>query len=388
MTTPPKFRRLLGEVSPFAGPPLIRNSVMRTRLSSGLMVAETSYGKSSTMGEMPIWMEPIIYLKAQQGEWIIAGYSSDKVGQYMWVFITDETGLLEWETFLDLSGDDEANVVLETDDGGLAIAGSSYDWDNGDYDGVLVKLDAVGEIEWSYYSIGTGDEHFNDIIFDSYGDFLLAGAEEDIIAGDYDLLLENVDIDGSITYYSHVFDYLAGDDEAYRVYWDGTDYFVAGYVEDTESGDYDAYLALVDAENGEILSDVLYGDFGDDEFLDFDFTDDGGFVCVGYSTSDSGDDSDIYLVKTDENGEVSDPVSTNSESGISPVRLYPNPAQNEIFLTESGYTQYGILALDGRVIEQGQVYDARIDIALLPAGTYQLLLTGTAGQTVLPFVRL
>ena len=159
-------------------------------------------------------------------------------------------------------------------------------------------------------------------------------------------------------------------------------------MEDTESGDYDAYLALVDAENGEILSDVLYGDFGDDEFLDFDFTDDGGFVCVGYSTSDSGDDADIYLVKTDENGEVSDPVSTNSESGISPVRLYPNPAQNEIFLTESGYTQYGILALDGRVIEQGQVYDARIDIALLPAGTYQLLLTGTAGQTVLPFVRL
>lgn len=327
-------------------------------------------------------------IESSAEEWIVAGYASDEFGQYMWVFITDDSGALVWENFLDMSADDEALVVLETDDGGMAVAGSSYDWDNEDYDGALVKLDAAGEIEWSYYSIGIGDEHFNDIILDSYGDFLLAGAEEDVIAGDYDLLLENVDFDGTITYYSHVFDYAAGDDEAYRVYWDGSDYFVAGYVEDTDNGDYDAYLALVDAENGDILSDVLYGDFGDDEFFDFDFTDDGGFVCIGYSTVDGSGDTDIYLVKTDENGEVSDPVGLSDPEEVANVLIYPNPAENEIFLTSGGYNQYRIMSMDGRVVDQGTLIGTRIDIAMLPAGTYQLVVAGTSGQVVLPFVRL
>jgi len=301
---------------------------------------------------------------------LVCGYSYDGNYSDMWVFQTDANGNFQWENFYGLNGDDEATCVNETDDGGLAIVGQSYDDANGDYDGVLIKTDANGDEVWTYYTTGAGDEIFNDFIIDNDGDFLIVGAEEDVQNGDYDLLLENVSSDGNTVNYSYTFDYLAGNDEAYRVYSDGTDFFIAGYVEDILNDDLDAYLAQIDVSNGDIIGEVAYGDIYDDEFKDFDFTDDNGFICVGYQTINANYETNVYLVKTDENGNV---ANTNELIRNTDISVYPNPSSDVINISSiEGVDSYKIITVDGKTIQENELTSNQINIENLQAGVYLL----------------
>lgn len=311
------------------------------------------------------------------GNLLVAGYLSDDFGQYLWLFQTDSNGNFLGETVETLNGEDEASSVVFTEDGGYAICGQSYDNVNGDYDGILVKFDALGNTEWTYFTTGTADEHFNDLIIDEYGDYLLVGAEQDGINGDYDLLVENVGVDGVTIYYSVTHDYLAGDDEAYRTYYNGMNYFLCGSVEDIISDDYDAYLGVFDIETGEISGDVIYGDIYDDEFFDFDFTSDGGYVCVGYQQA-SLVDMDVYLVKTDENGEQGEITSVETAAS-SNVRIYPNPANDVVFVSANGINEYALYSIDGKLIQRNRLLNPQIDVSKLTSGSYVLELTGEIG---------
>lgn len=304
---------------------------------------------------------------------LVCGYSYDGDYSYMWILQTDANGNYVWDNFYGLNGDDEATKVMETDDGGLAIIGQSYDNSNDDYDGVLIKTDANGDEDWTYYTTGVGDEIFNDFMIDDSGNYLLTGAEEDVNYGDYDLLLEKVSADGSTTMYSYTFDYLAGDDEAYRIYYDGTDAFIAGYVEDIVNGDLDAYLAQIDVATGDTIGQVLYGDIYDDEFYDFDFTDDNGFICVGYETTNSSGQTDAYLVKTDENGEVT--TNTNELTKNTNISVYPNPTSDIINISsENKIESYKIISVDGKTIEENNLTSNQINVENLQEGTYLLKL--------------
>ncbi|MCC6600886.1 MAG: T9SS type A sorting domain-containing protein [Crocinitomicaceae bacterium] len=326
-------------------------------------------------------------VEASDGTLLVAGYGSDSEGKHIWVFSTQYDGQFIGGTFLGLSGDDEATKVLETSDGSLAVIGTSFDAINGDYDGILIKLDELGDEEWSYFSAGTADEVFNDVIIDPNGNFLIVGAEEDEVNGDDDLLLENVSFDGNSLYYSYNFDYSGGDDEAYRVYYNGTDYFLAGTVEDTGNNDLDAYLAIIDVDAGDIDGDVLYGDIYDDEFIDFDFTDDGGFICIGYQQVNSFGDSDVYLVKTDENGEVENPAGVDPvESGVS-VSVFPNPASGFLSISSTDYRNFQIISTEGKVVKSGTLTSSVISLDGLACGNYNLTLSNNDTTIVKSFIK-
>ena len=310
-------------------------------------------------------------VETDDNTYLICGYSFDGTYSDMWVFEIDNDGTFIWENFFGLNGNDEATCVIVTDDDCLAIIGQSYDDTNGDLDGVLIKTDDNWDEDWIVYTTGTADEIFNDFIIDDDGDFLIVGAEEDETNGDMDLLLENISADGSTLYYSYTFDYLAGDDEAYRVYSDGTDYFLAGYVEDTDNNDVDAYIALIDVASGDILGDELYGDIFDDKFLDFDFASDNGFICIGFSKINADDDSDVYLVKTDENGEV--PTDVISLSKNSDINIYPNPVVDFINiktkLNFDNNSTYSIKNIAGQEIQSG-VLNNSINVENIENGIY------------------
>lgn len=299
---------------------------------------------------------------------LVCGYSYDGSSSDMWVFQTNSTGTLVWEDFLGLNGDDEAFSLMETSDNGLAVVGESYDDVNGDIDGVLVKIDSLGVEEWTYYTTGTGDESFNDIITDSYGDFLIVGKEEYVSGSnsDYDILIENVSFDGTSIYYSDNYDYSGGDDEAVRVYADGSDVYIAGQVEDNNN-DFNAYFAHINDANGSIIGDVVYGGIFEDSFLDFDFTSDNGFICIGYSEVSS-TDVDVYLVKTDEDGLVTKITQSFNSIGID---IYPNPVQD--YLNISGIESFDKLEIinsTGQVIMKTSEYSKSLDLKFLNNGVY------------------
>jgi uncharacterized protein YuzE len=308
-------------------------------------------------------------VETYDGDYLICGYSMDENNVDMWLFEITSSGSFVGENFYGLNGYDEANCVVELDDGSVIIVGSSYDEANGDTDGVLIKTDVDGNEEWVYYTTGTADEEFNDVIVDEYGDFLIVGSQEDEANGDLDILLENITDDGSTTLYSYTFDYNGGDDEAFRVYINpANECFIVGAVEDFNTDDTDAYIASVDINTGSITGEVLYGDIFDDVFFDFDFTADNGFICIGYSEQNNQGNSDVYLVKTDENGQVTGvPVlSKNPE-----LNIYPNPVDDYLQVKSdfSSDTKYIIKNTNGQKIQSGEI-GSSIDVTNLTKGVY------------------
>lgn len=303
--------------------------------------------------------------------YLVAGYSFDGTYSDMWILEVNEDGTFEWENFYGLNGNDEAYSVMELDDG-IAIVGQSYDDTNGDLDGVLIKTDTNGDEAWTVYTTGTADEIYNDFILDDAGDFLIVGAQENEANGDDDILIVNISADGNTLYYAKTYDYNLGDDEAVKVYYDGTDYFLVGSVDFTGSEDYDAYIASIDYTNGDITGEEHFGDIYDEEFLDFDFTDDGGFICIGYQEVDNAGNMDIYLVKTDEN-EV---TTTNELTRNENVKIYPNPV-NDILNIETNFNasaNYTIKNIAGQEIQNG-VLNNSINVNNLEQGVYFIEIT-------------
>ncbi len=317
----------------------------------------------------------------------VCGYASFEVAKAivkkMWIFGLQPDGTKIAERFYSLNGDDEANSFIDLADGSMAIIGTSYDNINGDYDGVLIKANAMGEEVWKVFSIGTANEEYNDFVIDINGNFIITGLIEDEINKDDDLLLMSVSADGNILNYSYTFDYSAGDDVANRIYIKDGEYFLAGYIGDTQFNDVDAYLARINPATGTILGSVVYGDIYDDEFYDFDFTADGGYICIGYQNT-STSTSDIYLVKTDDNGEV---TSIKDAIKIEETKIYPNPTSNIINISNDIFENYSITSIEGKIVDNGSIENKIVNVNTLPAGIYFITLKNERQTSTFKFVK-
>jgi hypothetical protein len=123
--------------------------------------------------------------------YIVAGYTSSMDGDVanayggedFWVIKLDALGNIEWEQTYGGSGNERAHGICNTQDGGFLVAGYSESNDgivesnqwNGYSDYWVIKLDFLGNIEWQ--KILGGSE--NDISYSaaqaSNGDYLLGG---------------------------------------------------------------------------------------------------------------------------------------------------------------------------------------------------------------------
>jgi len=95
---------------------------------------------------------------------------------HVWFAKTDEYGNMEWsQTYDGKTGYYQGSSVVQTTDGGFALAGSSFSY-FGEYDDlVLIKTDSNGNIEWNR-SYGGSDEEFDPygLVQTSDGGFALA----------------------------------------------------------------------------------------------------------------------------------------------------------------------------------------------------------------------
>ena len=96
--------------------------------------------------------------QTSDGGYIIVGdalvHSDDRSDSDILVIKLDAIGDIEWEREYGGSADESATSVVQTNDGGYILAGGSSSADisgvpnNGANDGYLLKLDGSGNIEW------------------------------------------------------------------------------------------------------------------------------------------------------------------------------------------------------------------------------------------------
>jgi len=122
------------------------------------------------------------------GSFVMAGttnsfHSSMGSWKEMWIVKLDAAGDIVWQKVLGGDGDDVAYSVIPAGDGGVAAAGYTESYGPAGANGIIVKLDAAGEIAWKIILGGDYDDRFFSIAGAGSGGFVAAGASDSFTTG-------------------------------------------------------------------------------------------------------------------------------------------------------------------------------------------------------------
>ncbi len=151
---------------------------------------------------------------------VVCGYTSSSDGDVsinygfydMWVFKLNSQGELIWETVIGNEDFDYSFSVIETSDKGFLLSGSSYLYQGGNLscidhgtkaDGVLAKLDSLGNLEWTQCYGGSGYDCVN-LSMETIDGYIFAGSLDSDdgqvpgVHGDVDIWIVKTDFWGNI----------------------------------------------------------------------------------------------------------------------------------------------------------------------------------------------
>jgi hypothetical protein len=286
------------------------------------------------------------------GGYALTGYTQSYSSNLDFYLVkTDAVGNMMWSKNYGGASSDVAYSVVETSDGGYAIAGQTNSYGvGGQPDFWLVKTDSAGNKLWNKtYGGASGETAFSLVQTDDHG-YALAGGTNSYGAGGADFWLVKTDSYGSAlwneTYggdnlevalslvqtvdggyamagYANSSDtsldfWLVRTDSAGNALWNRTyggenreiayslvqtidgGFALAGFMNSSSSG-YDFYLVKTDAV-GNMVWSRTYGGAGDDNGCSVVETSDGGYAIAGFTHGPSG--ADFWLVRTDSAGVV------------------------------------------------------------------------------------
>lgn len=325
-------------------------------------------------------------------------------GYDMWVVKIDTAGSLQWQRSLGGTANDFGYDVIQTFDGGYIAVGYTYSNDGdvtgnqGQADAWVLKLDAVGNLQWQKTYGGTATDVTHAIMQTADSGYVVAGyaysADGDVAGnhGSGDVWMLKLDTAGNIqwqkTYGS------SGADQCFSAAKTADGGFVlAGYATAADGdvtanyGMSDYWIVKTDAA-GTLQWQQAFGGSQNEQSLHIEETADGGFIIAGGSDSNDGDvtsnhgASDFWLVKLDG---ITTPVTTPSQNKEQ-ITIYPNPATNTITIKAPGLpaiSNYKITDLSGRIVLTGKLtgINEMININNLAPGIYVLETTGESCQS-------
>jgi hypothetical protein len=217
------------------------------------------------------------------GGYALAGLQETSAGDTdFWLVKTDVSGTVQWNQTYGGADYDSASGLVQTPDGGYALAGS-FGTGPGSWEFWLVKTDANGIMQWNKTYGGPSVDGAKALVLTSDGGYALAG-------GGFANLVKT-DPDGNVQWTAS----YAGSTNALIQSTDGGYALAGGY-----NGDF--WLVKTDA-NGIMQWNKTYGGTQDDMAYTLVQTSDGGYALAGYLGIYFAS-SDFWLVKTDANGNM------------------------------------------------------------------------------------
>lgn len=238
--------------------------------------------------------------QTDDGGYVLAGYT-DPAGlgnPDAWLIKTDANGLETWNKTFGGIGDDRANSVQETKDGGYIIGGEIQSIGSALFlvhDAWLIKTDSTGEELWNKTFGGSNDDLGLSVQETKDGGYILAGNTKSFGAGDRDAWLIKTDFVGSElwnrTFGGSVSDYASSVRET-----KGGGYIISGITGSFGAGQYDAWLTKTDSEGDKEWSKA-FGGLDGDEGNCVQETEDGGYILAGDTYSFGAGYGDFWLIK-------------------------------------------------------------------------------------------
>ncbi len=187
-------------------------------------------------------------VEADDGSYISVGTTSSRGAQSVdiWLVRIDADGDSAWSRTFGGSGEDCVYDVVMTDDGGFLLVGYSNSFTpSGDTDVFILKTDQYGDSLWSVGYGGEGNDFANGVAATSDGGYLIAGWSDSFGTGDDDIWLIKINSSGD-SLWACTFG-GSGDDYAYDVMQtaDGN-YLVAGETHSFGTNVWDAWLLCLE----------------------------------------------------------------------------------------------------------------------------------------------
>jgi hypothetical protein len=198
--------------------------------------------------------------------------------------------------------DDEGKSLLQTSDGGYAIAGFTYSFGAGETDVYVVKLDAHGNLQWTRTIGGLGSDGGSSLIQTSDGGYAITGNTTSFGAGKWDVYVVKLDVNGNIQW-TRTIGGKKEDWGSLLIQTSDGGYAITGTTRSFGAGETDVYVIKLDA-NGNLQWTKTIGGPGDEMGSSLIQTSDGGYVIAGTTVSFSAGEADIYVIKLDANGNL------------------------------------------------------------------------------------
>jgi len=382
------------------------------------------------------WDDVLAIIQTADGGFAFAGYTRSDDGDVYghnggdsiqnddaWIVKLDDSGKIQWQKCLGGAGRDWAESIVQTPDGGYAIAGLTNSR-NGDvsgfhgglYDAWIAKLDTIGTLQWQRCFGGDSTDWASSIALTADSGFIVAGAtlsnnNGDVAGyhGDTDAWVVKLSATGATQWQKCLGG--SGWDQAWSVIptADGG-YAVAGQTASQDgdvSGQHggkngDAWIVKLDAL-GSTQWQQCFGGSSTDAAYSIIQTLDGSFAFTGMTQSLDGDIShnngsqDIFLA------ELKPPalsVANSSSQNSATLEIYPDPASESLWVTcnmigdDQGapvtfHTEVrnvlGESILDQRESVQPGRHQSRLDLTRLQPGTYFLTLSAPGFFQAAPF---
>jgi hypothetical protein len=329
----------------------------------------------------------------------------------IWVVKQDGIGNIEWEMVYGGTGDDDVSSVIETKDGGYIFVGGtgSIDGDitmnHGDFDVWVVKLSSAGIIEWQKTYGGSADEAGHSIIETADGGYAIAAETDSYGHGYFDYLILKIDSIGSLEWQKNYGGRYFDVPRSILQTLDGG-FIVGGYASSKDSlnnldikglhntNDYDGWIIKISSK-GVLEWQKCIGGKLEDRIYSIIQAKDKDFVAVGYTLSVDGDITnshgqyDYFVLKFDSVGTIKwlknyggssiDMASSIIEdtNGGFVVAGYSQSIDGQV-TNNHGMYDYWLLKIDNseNLIWQKTFGDTKDDIA------YSVLQTGTDIYTI------
>jgi len=219
-----------------------------------------------------------------------------------WLVKTDADGNMQWTKTYGGASTDYARSVVETSDGGYAIAGGTHSFGAGNADFWLIKTDDSGNMEWHQTYGGAGIDWASHLVQTSDGGYILAGLTRSFGAGSEDCWLVKTDSSGNMQW-NRTYGGIGNDVAKEVVETSDGGYAIACRTSSFGVGNYDFWLIKTDS-SGNIEWSQTYGGSSVDWGQSLVQTDDGGFAILGNSKSFGAGLDDFWLIKTNATGEM------------------------------------------------------------------------------------
>ena len=359
------------------------NAVLNKRDSLGNHVWRKVYGGQD-------WDFVYSVVQTYDSSYVFCGETYNNTNGFSDVYIvkTNPVGDTLWTRTYGGSLVDKGNCVIETSDSNIVVAGVRNTVSDST-DVYLIKLTANGVLLWDSIYSGIKYENANSVIETNNGNYALAGSTTSSSAGgDKDYYIIRTDEDGVVVWANSFGAPLPEDEEIFDIYEDVNGTFInAGYSKAAGSGLKDAMLFYISTFGNWMNLGSTYGNVNDEELKSFTIGKNGDYCMAGFTNSYGNGLNDVLLIRLDTFYLSQDTSMTNFTDPL-PLNIldlnkevehiiYPNPAENfamirinEMKILES--FDFTLVDVQGRIVKSKRLIksNSRIDLRSIQKGIY------------------